>query len=195
MPFVYTTPADQADARRLLEHVDVELEALHRQQVDTPFGVLTSHWDGEKLTISGELKRPAARKVWNLVFRPYGPVIAWGSDVAGEPPTRAQWRIIGTLLSDLHDWQESCQDRTLAVAGHAMTVRPFLVAMTERPQETAQFGPISMALFQRSLDALTVAALPGGSPQRELALQLLRDQWTGSVTELLDAADLLAASA
>lgn len=53
---------------------------------------------------------------------------------------------------------------------------------------------MSMALFERSLDILTVAALPAGSPQGEVALRLLRDRWTGSVTELLDAADLLAAS-
>jgi hypothetical protein len=76
-----------------------------------------------------------------------------------------------------------------------MTARPFLVAMAARPLEAAHFGPISMALFKRSLDDLTVAALPARSPLRELALRLLRDRWTGSVTELLDAADLLAASA
>jgi hypothetical protein len=97
-----------------------------------------------------------------------------GSDVVGEAPSRAQWRSIGTLLSDLHDWRESCQDRDLAVAGHAMTVRPFLAAMADR-LEPPQFGPISMALFQRSVDALTVAALPASFPQRELAAQLLRD--------------------
>ena len=40
MPFVYTSPADPVAARDLLYQVDVELEALHQQQVETPVGVL-----------------------------------------------------------------------------------------------------------------------------------------------------------
>jgi hypothetical protein len=196
---VYTIPTTPQRAAAVAAELSEQLEALAGTRVETPFGVLevvwrpSTRWGGSKPTVTGQLRMPGKRKVWDLDLDPYGPPEAWGTTVRDcDGLSRAQANALEELMTAFGEWHHRTQKWTVGAVGYGSASLVALEDLARKDQ--VKLGEYSRKHYARIFTDLTIAMLPAGAPERDIAVQLRRDGWGGTTRELLDATKLLAAA-
>jgi hypothetical protein len=196
---IYTIPTTPQRAAALAFELTEQLEPLAGTQVETTFGVLhvgwapSSRWGRDMPTVAGKLRMPGMRKVWDLEFAADGPPQAWLPIVRGcDGLSRAQERALEDLMNALGEWYQRTQEWTVGAVGYGSSSLVALESLAAKEKVT--LGVFTKRHYQRIFDDLTIAMLPVGSAEREIAVQLRQGGWDGSMKDLLATAKLLAAA-